>query len=148
MLDQQLLIKNNQKGFSLIVTLVLSFVALGFIAALIYLITSGIILSGRGKIYANALDAAKGITDIIIDRINTDNLKCNNGSICNDNGTIDNLNTLAGSYYTASATLLKKTSYFSGTPAKEYELYLISISVKSKTSNDKSEVEFAYEVEK
>lgn len=143
--------KQNKKGFSLLITLILSFVALGFIAALIYLIISSTFLSGKGKRYTNALEAAKGITDQIVYLINVAN---SDSQICEpspcDNGSniIGISNLLAGSGYNANATVLRKTTYSYGSPSKNYDLYLINIKVNSTTSKDKAEVEFAYEVEK
>lgn len=144
----RLVISRNRKGFSLIVTLILSFVALGFISALLYLILSGTILSGKGKRYADALDAAKGLTDFIIIKIDTDSLSCD-PSPCASGSKITSIsNLLDGTGYSATATLLNKATYSYGSPLKNYDVYLISLKVTSNNTKDKSEVEFAYEVEK
>ncbi|MEF3254683.1 MAG: hypothetical protein K6348_03840 [Deferribacterales bacterium] len=141
------ILKNeNKKGFSLIVTLILSFVALGFIAALLYLIMSGTIMSGKGKVYTSALEAAKGLTDYIVLKINTDSLSCN-PSPCNNGSEITNLsNLVSSSGYSAVGQIINRTSY--SKDGKTYDLYVINLKVNSNRSNDKSEVEFAYEVEK
>lgn len=139
---------NNKKGFSLIITLILSFVALGFIAALLYLITTTTSLSGKGKKYTTALEAAKGLTDNIIDAIITDSLKCN-GTTCTDNGTIDP-SIINAQGFSVVGTVLKVSDYskiINGTKT-DFKIYLINLKVNSTNSNDKSEVEFAYEVEK
>ncbi len=139
---------NNKKGFSLIITLILSFVALGFIAALLYLITTTTSLSGKGKKYTTALEAAKGLTDNIIDAIITDSLKCG-GTTCSDNGSIDP-SIINAPGFNVVGTVLKVSEYskiINGTKT-DFKIYLINLKVSSTNSNDKSEVEFAYEVEK
>ncbi|MCX8083494.1 MAG: hypothetical protein N3C60_01035 [Calditerrivibrio sp.] len=141
-------IRTNKKGFSLIVTLILSFVALGFISALLYLIMSGTTLSGKGKIYTSALEAAKGLTDVIVLKINTDSLTCN-PSPCSSGSVVTNVaNLLDGTGYTGTIRVINKSTYAYGTPSKNYDLYLINIVVTANFGKDRSEVEFAYEVEK
>lgn len=147
-MTKKTIVVKNYKGFSLVVTLILSFVALGFIAALLYLITSGTILSGKGKKYTSALEAAKGLTDVIIIKINTDNLICN-PSPCNSGSDITNVsNVLDGTGYNGTAKIITKSTYNYGNPSKSYDLFIINIKVSANIGKDKSEVEFAYEVEK
>ncbi|ADR18077.1 hypothetical protein [Calditerrivibrio nitroreducens] len=141
---------NNKKGFSLIITLILSFVAVGFIAALLYLIMSGTVLSGKGKVYTSAIEAAKGLTERIVDAINTDTLYCGGSNTpCSDNGVI-NTSIINTPGYNTIGTVIKRQEYSKnvGGQTQSYYIYLINIKVNSSTSKDKAEVEFAYEVEK
>ncbi len=64
--------EKNESGIILIVTILLSFLALALIAGMLYMIVNGTKLSGYGKQYATALDAAKGGVNIVTDMMNYD----------------------------------------------------------------------------
>ena len=53
----------NEKGIALIMTLILSAIALAIMAALVYMLTASSQVSGIQKRYRTALDAAKGGAD-------------------------------------------------------------------------------------
>ncbi len=56
----------NQKGIALVMVLVLSAIGLGLMTTLIYMITSGVQVSGMQKRYKTALEAGLGGKDIVL----------------------------------------------------------------------------------
>jgi type II secretory pathway component PulK len=140
--------KNNEKGIALITTLVLGVVALAFIAALFYMLTSGTKMSGTSKRYYTALEAAKGASEFIMNKIvSSENLTCNNGNPCtpcptseNNNCKID-LNLNFGNY-NVDAYLLNQESL------PTYSVYTIRVrAYSSNKPNEKAVIEFVYKVE-
>ncbi len=66
----------NNKGIALVTTLVLGLVALTFIGALLYMLTSESSSSGITKRYTTALQAAKGVADYTISSLLSEQLIC------------------------------------------------------------------------
>jgi hypothetical protein len=66
----------NNKGIALVTTLVLGLVALTFIGALLYMLTSESGSSGISKRYTTALEAAKGAADYVISGLLAEKLIC------------------------------------------------------------------------
>jgi Tfp pilus assembly protein PilX len=133
----------NNKGMALIITLILSLVSLGLLAALFFLTTSGTRISGINLRYATSLEAAKGASDFIIDKILDESLTCNSGSYnCTTNSTIDMgaFSTISG--YSINAKILNKKQVAT-------DIYLYSIQVDSTKSNsdEKSTIQFVLRVE-
>jgi len=56
---------SNQKGIALAMVLIFSAIALGIMAALIYMITAGTQISGAQKRYKSSLEASIGASDIL-----------------------------------------------------------------------------------
>jgi hypothetical protein len=138
---------NNNKGFSLITTLIFSFVALGFMAALLYLTMGGITTSGSAKRYTSANEVSKAVTDNIIYFLHSNQL-CGAGNNCPDNATNLNINGINSpdSNYSVSVTLLKKEAFSKN--SKNYSLYFFNLVTTANNSNEKSDIYFAYELEK
>jgi hypothetical protein len=64
-----MLIRGNNKGFALVITMLFAMIALALTGALLYMVTQSTLMTGIGQRYATALDAAKGsleITNIFI----------------------------------------------------------------------------------
>ncbi len=140
--------QNNEKGMALITTLVLGLIALVFIGALLYILTTGTRISGTEKRYSTALEAAKGGAQFVINEILMGDLKCNGGNPCktcssslSNDCKIDLPVSKLGNYE-VNAYLLSKES--SGVTA------IYSVRVKSfnpDVPNEKAEIEFVYKVQ-
>ena len=75
---------DNESGMTLVIVMVLAAVALIVMSALIYMATSGTEVSGMGKRYTNALEAAVGGTDAMRGLINVrdaNNFTLQNGAV-------------------------------------------------------------------
>ena len=59
----------NQKGIALVTSLMLTLISLTIIMYLLYMVTSGVKLSGANKRYKTALEASYGATDLVIKEI-------------------------------------------------------------------------------
>lgn len=136
----------NEKGVALLTTLVLSFVALGFIAALLYFLNSSTEISGIQTRYQTSLEAAKGGSDFVMNQLVTGLATCEGGTKdlpdCDSGDSID-----LGSYnsvgqYNLSATMLS-SSYDNVT---ETEIYAVRVNAKNTTNDEKSTIEFVYRV--
>ncbi len=143
--------KNNQKGIALVTTLVLGLIALAFIGALLYFLTSGTKISGVEKRYYTALEAAKGGANLVISNILSGDLKCN-GSSCTPCPTsisntckIDLIQSNFGNY-SVEAYLLGKESFvdINGNQIKVYTVRVVA--KNSNKPNEKAEIEFVYKV--
>ncbi len=149
--------KNNEKGIALITTMVLGFIALGFIGALLYLLTSGTNVSAIEKRYTTALEAAKGGADLVINHLFYGTLTCNGGnpcqpcstpetSPCSNNYLIDikdeNGNTISdiGGYTITGYYLSEETSSTSS-------VYAIKIKATKSSTKEKAVIEFVYRLE-
>lgn len=132
--------KYNESGIALISTLVLGLIAMGFISALFYMLTTGSTLSGSQKKYEGALEVSKGVTDYIIVKILDDQLTCNGGGTCNKNSTVDIVGfNVPG--YTMNATLVDKIG------TVNYSIYAFQIDVNSTVGGEKASIEFVYRVD-
>ena len=140
--------KSNEKGVALIVTLVLGFAALAFIAGLFYMLNTGTEVSGTEKRYYTALAAAKGTSEFVMNELVLGNtLTCNGGNSCTPCPTGENssckldLNLNLGDYDVNAYLLSKETS---GTAT----IYTIKVkAVNQNKPNEKAVVEFVYKVE-
>ncbi len=142
--------KNNEKGIALVTTLVLGLVALVFIGALLYLLTSGTKISGTEKRYYTALEAAKGGAELIISNLlQNGEPTCNGGSTCSScpptgytNDCRIDLSPSTLGDYTLRAYLLRREN--SGID----RIFTIRvIAEKNNSSNEKAEIEFVYKVQ-
>ena len=142
--------KNNEKGISLVVVLVIGVVSLLFLAAVFYMLNSATSSTGSQKKYYTALEAARGGAYMVMDEIvHGKPLQCGNSSCtpCNSNVETDsckvsNLPKTQLGDYTISAYLL----YQSSTPT--YDIYTIRVISQHKTnSKEKAIIDFVYKVE-
>ena len=149
--------RNNEKGIALITTMVLGFIALGFIGALLYLLTTGTNVSTVEKRYTTALEAAKGGAELIISNLFYGRLTCNNGNPCqpcptpesapcSNNFLIDikdeNGNSISdiGGYQITGYYLSEETS----TTAS---VYAIRVKATKSSTKEKAVIEFVYRLE-
>jgi hypothetical protein len=137
--------KSNNKGMALILTLVLSFVAMMLVGAMLYFLNTGTSVSGIQKRYASALDAAKGVADVVINNLFNESATCSGGININDDNCSKGSSIELGDYstlgnYNLTATLLGK--YNSGSTY----FYAVKVEATSNTG-EKSIVEFVYKVE-
>lgn len=130
--------QNKEKGLALISTLVLGLVAFAFIMALFYLLSSGVFISGSQKRYATALEAAKGVSDYIVEKVLLSELKCSGGTC--DNGEQIDITDFNVPNYNINATLLNKTDNV------DYRIYSFRIEVEN-NNGEKSIVEFVYRLD-
>ena len=140
----------NEKGIALLTTLVLGFIALAFIGALLYMLTSGTQMSKSGKVYTTALEAAKGGADLVITKIISNQVECG-GVPCtpcpispNNNCKIDLDVSQLGNYQLDAYLLSRKSFISAGT---NYYLYAIRVIATNPNANEKAEIEFVYKVE-
>jgi hypothetical protein len=104
------------RGFALVTTMLLSFIAMGVIISLHFVINQGSDISSVSKSYESAKEAARGIAEYVMEEIILEETFdasgnivlpiCNGGNACNAGDDID-----LGSYsqlgsYTCTATLL------------------------------------------
>ncbi len=134
--------RNRERGIALITTLILGLIALIVIAALMFLLISGTEISGISKRYTGALEAAKGSTEYIIQKILEGSLTCNGGRICSSGDSIDLedfVSNIPG--YRITATFLGEISSF-GT-----YIYAIRVEASGTTARERAVVEFVYRIE-
>jgi len=67
--DRVMKLLANQKGIALITALLLTLISLTIVMYLLFMITSGVKLSGANKRYKTALEASYGSTDLVIKEI-------------------------------------------------------------------------------
>ncbi|RMA97015.1 hypothetical protein [Hydrogenothermus marinus] len=125
----------SEKGVALITTLVLGLIALVIVGGLIYMLTSGTQISGKEKKYSLALEAAKGASEYIIEKILSGNLTCG-GNPCSDGNNID-----LGSYsnlggFNVSAKLLKKINTTTAT--------VFAIEINANSGEERASIDFVY----
>jgi len=145
--------QNNEKGLALLTTLILGFIALGFIAALLYMLTSETRTSGTTARYTTALEAAKGGADMIIIKILNDDITCG-GNTCPDPATmcqtdlsnckIDLQIPNLGSYQLDAYLIGRQSITYAGS---NYIVYAVRIIAKNPEKKEKAEIEFVYRVE-
>ncbi len=132
----------GERGIALITTLLLGLIALVIIAALMFMLVTGTQISGISKRYSGALEAAKGASEYIIQKILDGTISCNGGGVCSAGDPIDleaYVSNIPG--YTVSATYLGDVNRF-GT-----YVYAIHVEAQGATSGEKAVVEFVYRVE-
>ncbi len=132
----------KERGIALITTLLLGLIALVIIAALMFMLITGTQVSGIGKRYSGALEAAKGASEYIIQKILDGTITCNGGATCSAGLPID-LESYVASIpgYSISATYLGDISSF-GT-----YVYAIRVEARGSSSQERAVVEFVYRVE-
>lgn len=134
------MIRNN-KGFSLITTLILSAVALSFIGALAFFIHSGSKAGSSIDFYKSSLEIAKGASELLMKAVDESNFNC-------DTSTIDTTNDFLENYKDDSPNFLINVvkyeckEFYAGTSSGE--LYLFVVSVNRKNRDEKAEVDFGY----
>jgi len=132
----------NERGIALITTLILGLVALVVIATLMYMTLTGTQVSGIGKRYSGALEAAKGASDYIIQRILDGSITCNGGSPCSTGDTIDLETYIANiSGYTIRA------EYLGDVVKLGTYVYAVRVEATGPTSGERAVVEFVYRVQ-
>ena len=147
------MILNNQKGIALVTALILSLLALAFMAVLLNSTISSTRISGIEARYNTALQVARGVSDYIANQISYDNLQCSNGTAVFDQLSCrTNYAVQLGSYsslgnYSLNATMLSDpVEITSGNST--YELY--AVRVASQAQNNPSEqaiIDFVYRLE-
>jgi hypothetical protein len=132
----------GERGIALITTLFLGLIALVVIAALMFMLITGTQVSGIGKRYSGALEAAKGASEYIIQRIIDGTITCNGGGVCTSGDSIDleaYVTNVPG--YNISAIYLGDINKF-GT-----YVYAIRVTAEGTGAGEKAVVEFVYRVE-
>ncbi|WP_457601001.1 hypothetical protein [Hydrogenivirga sp.] len=134
--------KGNERGIALITTLILGLIALVVIAALMFMLITGTQISGISKRYSGALEAAKGASEYIIQKILDGTISCNGGGVCSAGDQID-LETYVANVpgYNISATYMGDINRF-GT-----FVYAIHVEAQGASSAERAIVEFVYRVE-
>ncbi|WP_022851353.1 hypothetical protein [Limisalsivibrio acetivorans] len=128
----------NNKGFSLVTTLVLSMVALAFISTLAYFVQSGSQTTASLGSYKSSLDVAKGTADFLIAGVRDNQVGCA------DN--ITKVTTFISRYDNETTTHdISVTNYeCKSFDNDEKELYIFTIEVNRGANQEKSIVEFGY----
>ncbi len=147
--------KRNKKGFALVTTMILSFIALALLVTINYFLNTGSYISSTEKQYTGSLESARGVADFIIKQIewdeNGDVLQCDNGNTCSANSVID-----LGSYsslgnYNITATMLStpvETEVTSGGVTTYYTIYSFRVIATSQSdSSKKAIIDVVYELE-
>ncbi|WP_457643466.1 hypothetical protein [Persephonella sp.] len=140
----------NERGMALLTTLILGFIALAFIGALLYMLTTGTKMSGTTGKYTTALDAAKGGADLVITKIINSDVKCggNTCTPCPDTPTneckIDLQINKLGNYDLEAYLIGVDTAVYGGS---NYYLYAVRVIATNPQNQEKAEVEFVYKIE-
>ncbi|EDP74487.1 hypothetical protein [Hydrogenivirga sp. 128-5-R1-1] len=132
----------SQNGIAFVSAVILSFVAMSFIAALMYIITQSVQISGTTKKYVSSLEVAKGIADYIIAHVRQEPvaLTCNNLPCSTTNNNIDIVGVVLPDYI-VTAKFLGESSGLNSI------IYAFRIEVSRKGSTDKAVIEFIYKKE-
>ena len=127
---------SNEKGMALVITLILSLVSLGLLVALFYMVSSGTNISGVNLRYSTALEAAKGISEYVMDNLTKmDYTSVPDNNTCLNLGQYSNL-----SGYNVHATILSKKDLGS-----KY-LYAVRVTADRTSTKEKATIEFIYKV--
>jgi flagellar basal body-associated protein FliL len=128
----------NNKGMALIITLILSLVSLGLLAALFFMISSGTNISGSNLRYSSALEAAKGVSEYVMDRLEEmDYNTISDNSSFPLNHSIENM----GNFNMTAKILSKKEL-----PGDVY-IYSVQVDATKPNTNEKATIQFVYRVE-
>lgn len=157
--------KKNESGIALIVTILLSFLALVLIAGMLYVILNGTKLSGYGKQYATALDAAKGGVNIVTNMMNYDltspDLPAGTYSIPNQTCFQTKLDTptqywncssspdisMQLGQYTVNATITSTQIILPNTPqGSTYTYYSTNVQATSASHKETATINFVYKI--
>jgi len=132
----------SRKGVALLTVLLLSFIALAFIAALLFMITRGTQMAGGERRYVSALEVAKGVSEYLMELMDSDEL-CERTDCSKENVPINLGDYSTFGDYQVNAVLLKKVT-ITGTRTA---IYAVELSVKNKNkSSEKTIVDFVYKV--
>jgi hypothetical protein len=135
-----------RKGIALIVALVLSLVAMVFIGALFYLLTSGTQISGMYKTYTSSLEVAKGISNYLM-RLMDNGDFCKFTSCNSTNATIDLGNYSRIDNFQVNATLLYRILENPTDPVNSPQTYAVELKVVNENNpSDKTTVDFVYRI--
>lgn len=133
--------EKGRKGVALVTVLILSFIALAFIAVLLFMVTRGTQMAGGERRYISSLEVAKGVSEYLMDLMDNDEL-CEHTDCTKENVPINlgDYSTLGD--YKVEAVLLKKV-----TIPKRTAIYAVELTVKNKNrSSEKTIVDFVYKV--
>ncbi len=70
----------NNRGMALLTTLVVSVLAVAIVAAFFYVLTRGTTISKQERLYTSALEAAKGVSFLILNGLKEGTLQCRKGT--------------------------------------------------------------------
>ncbi|WP_022846411.1 MULTISPECIES: hypothetical protein [unclassified Desulfurobacterium] len=134
---------NKRKGIVLIVTLIVTFIASAFIAALLYILFNNVIIVGSKKRYSGSLEVAKGVSSYLMELMDDDKL-CSYTDCSKTNQPIQ-----LGSYasfgdYSTTATLIRRIDL---TNRGKGVVYSVEVVVRNKkVPSEHSIVDFVYRV--
>ncbi|QAR32072.1 hypothetical protein EP073_01230 [Geovibrio thiophilus] len=133
----------NNKGFSLIATLVMSAVVLAFLSALIYFVQSGSRTSASLDSYKSSLEIAKGASELIMKGVDDDEIECSD-----DADYIDEVQEFMAPYDDDTTThVINVASYRCEkfyTENSEREIYIFTVQVQRNNTDERAEVDFGY----
>jgi len=133
---------NKERGIALITTLLLGLIAALLIGTVLYILMSGTVVSGAGKRYSIALEAAKGASEYIIKRLLAGNLTCGGGGTCSPTNNVIDLGPYSSIQgFNIRAIYLGEISKFG------VYVYSIRISASSPSAQETAVVDFVYKVE-
>ncbi|OMH41242.1 hypothetical protein BLW93_00810 [Desulfurobacterium indicum] len=133
----------QRKGLVLIVTLIVTFIASAFIAALLYMLFNNVVTIGSKKRYSGSLEVAKGVSSYLMELMDDDKL-CSYTDCSKTNQPIQ-----LGSYssfgnYNATATLIKRIDLNN---KGEGVVYSVEVIVRNqKIPSEHSVIDFVYRV--
>lgn len=133
---------NNNKGFALLTTLILSGIALAFIAGLIYMSKAGIDSTTSLKTYKSSLAVGKGASDYLIASVHNEDITPTTllsvvQSLINDNYGAETPG------YTITVLDYTAESFDDGSK----EVYTFKVQVIKNDTKEKTIIEFGYLVE-
>ncbi len=135
-----------RKGITLIITLILSLVALIVIASLFYLISSNTYISGSYKNYTNSEEVAKGISNYLFRLMDTGDF-CKYTSCNLPNSPINLGNFSQIDNFSINATLLSRVLENPASPSLSPQIYAVEVKVVNKKNpSDKTIVDFVYRI--
>ena len=132
--------KVNNKGFSLITTLVLSALAIVFISALIYFVQSGSRATSSLDMYKDSLEVAKGASELLMKGVDEYKVECD-FTKANVQSFIEDFNDHLPSYTITIDNFFCEEFY---TENSVGELFTFNLIVQRKSSKEKSVISFGY----
>jgi len=137
------MIRLDDKGFSLLTTLILSAVALAFISALVYFVQSGSRSAASLESYKSSLEIAKGASEFLIAGVYNELVGFGHIDCDSD---LDDVNAYLSPYdqdtetHNVTVTAFKCERFNNNYD----ELYVMKLLVQRENSQEKAEVEFGY----
>jgi len=130
-----------RKGIALVTVLILSFIALLFVALLLFMVSRSSQIGGMEKRYTSSLEVAKGVASYLMELME-ENALCSKVDCSKENSPINLGRYSSFGPYRARAVLLKKVD-----PEPNVSVYAVEITVtNSGNPAEKSIVDFVYEV--